>query len=138
MRLGVAARRNLGRAVLVVIEGHERRGHAAPVVIDEPVVGETIEIGGKARGHGITGTRPYEIHPHILEELLGRRGVAALAQEIAIQRALVPAIELVKRGRIAVAIGEHQIFVARRFVPGHPDEYARAARRGKRWRGREQ
>jgi len=86
-------------------------------VIDQPVVSEAVQISGETRGDRIARARAHDVRPDILEQVFGRRGVAALAHEIAIERRFVPPVELVESGGVAIAIGDHQVFVAKRLVP---------------------
>ena len=99
-------------SVVFVIGGDQRNAAAGAMVVDQAVVGERVQPG-REFGAGLVGSaHADQIHPHVLEKLLGDAGVAALAQQIAIDAALVPRIDRVERRGIAGGIGEHQVFVA--------------------------
>ena len=99
-------------------------------VIDQAVVRERVQPGRELRGRHIARADANRIHPHILEQLVGDAGVAAVAQQIAIDAALVPRVQRVERGGVARAVGEHQLLVARRPVrAGHGPPSMQDARR---------
>ena len=52
------------------------------------------------------------VHPDVLEQLVGRARVAAVAQQVAVDAALVPRIQRVERRGVAGGVAEHQVFVA--------------------------
>jgi len=72
--------------------GHRQAGGLAAVIINQTIVCETKQISRKLCPYLVTLAGVYKIQPYILEQLLGDRGNTALAQQITVQRALVPGV----------------------------------------------
>src|SRR4029079_928379 len=108
-----------GRGSVLFLEGHHRRGAVLAVMVDQAVVREAVEIGRELGLDGVAGARPHEIHPHVLEQLLGGAGLPALPQEIAVDAALVTRVEHVECTGFSVAIKKHELLIATLRAPGH-------------------
>ena len=93
---------------------HDLAAEAAPV-IDQAIVGDAEQPGRKLRRHLVMPARANDPHPDVLVDLVGDRRRASLVQQIAIEPAAPPLVQQVERGRVAVAIGEHQRFIAARI-----------------------
>jgi len=118
----IAVSRGLDVVEHWTVRGIKRCRHASrlrSVMIDQPVVRKTIQVRRKFSLHGVRGARAYQIHPYILEQFFGHTAVAALAQHIAEQPALVTAVEHVERTGFAIAEALHQNFVAAGNVLSH-------------------
>jgi hypothetical protein len=110
----------------LVIGGDEPDLAARAVMVDQPVVRETVEIGRELRRRRVARASTNQIHPHILEELIDRDTLAALAQQITIDAAFVARVKSIERGRVAGGVSEHQVFVAGRGGGGHGPPSMRA------------
>ena len=89
-----------------------------PVVVDQAVVGDAVEPGGKLRQRLVVGAGVDDFQPDVLIELLGQARIAALVGQVAVEFVAVTGVERLECRRIAVAIGEHQAFVAEVVVHG--------------------
>src|SRR4029077_19057993 len=102
-----------------VVGGHERQMSARAVMIDQTVVREPVQPRRELGGRDVARASANEVHPHVLEELVGDAALAALSKQIAIDAALVPGIERVERRGVAGGRRKHEIFVALRGGSGH-------------------
>src|SRR5690606_3008606 len=100
----------------------------APVVV-QAVVGDAEQPCPERRLRlpAVAGTD--DPLPYILEELVGHRRIAQLAQQEPVQRPAVARIQQLERGRVATGPGQHQHFIARIGGAIHPQQ-------GTGWRGR--
>src|SRR6185312_12534773 len=105
--------------VTFVVGGDERDATAGAMMVDQPVMRERVQPGREFGAGLVTGAHADQIHPYVLEKLLGDAGVAALTQQIAIDATLVAGVEGIECRGVAGRIGEHQVLVAGIGMPAH-------------------
>jgi hypothetical protein len=103
----------------LVIERDQRGRNAPPVVIDESIVCEAVQISRKPRRDRLISACADHVRPDVLKKLFRYSAVAALAQKISIQLSFVPTIQLVERADVARTVSEHQLLVTSSLIPGH-------------------
>jgi hypothetical protein len=93
-------------------------------VVDEAVVGDAEQPGGELRRDLVAPPGVHHLQPDVLEQLVGLGGIAALAQQIAVEPAAPAPVERLEGAGVAVAVGQHQRLVA------HPLVHTRSLCRG--------
>jgi hypothetical protein len=82
-----------------------------PSVIDEAVVPDLVHVSREA-GLGLVALAGLDdADPDFLEQLRRRLGIAALAEEVAVEGALVAAVQGFERRDVALRVPAHQLRV---------------------------
>ena len=79
----------------------------AAQVVYEAVVGHSIQVGRELRGWPITIRRLDYLAPNFLENVVGVLRMPAQSEQVSIQGIIVPPIEDLKRGSVAVFVTQH-------------------------------